>query len=577
MRMPRLSRLTVHMVALVLVAFFLAACGSSVPQEAGSDRATSPSGEGNTLTLAFAGDVHFQGSLAGLLEDLEATLGPMAEHLEDADLAMVNLESALTEGGQRTDKELEKKSRRYWFRAPPAALELLDRSGVDVVTVANNHGADFGVDGLEETLAAAEDGPVAIVGVGEDADEAFTPHRVTIRETDVAVLAADAAPRESEDPIWAAGEGGPGIASAREDPPERLVAAVEEADGTDDLVVVYLHWGSSGEQCPTDQQRQLAETLSSAGADVVVGSHAHVLLGAGMLEDTYIAYGLGNFLWYNASQRRTGVLKVHVTDALVVADEFVPARIPRGGGQPQPVPEDAREAAHSEWEDLRGCTDLEAVAGAEAADGGRGDGGASTDADEELPAYAAEVRQIGPSLRKRMSSSHDPDRCPVDLADLRHLTLSHVGFDGRHHTGEMVVHADHAEDVVGVFEELYEARWPIRRMRLIDEYDADDDRSMADDNTSAYNCRRVAGKDTWSAHAHGAAIDINPVENPYVVDGEIRPPDGRRFASIDRSADAETPPGVIQQGDVVNRAFERIGWTWGGTFSEPDYQHFAAR
>lgn len=571
MRTPRRPRVTVPQVILVLAGFLLAGCGSRAPDESGSDRSGSSSGDGGTLTLAFAGDVHFQGALARLLEDPEATLGPMTRHLEEADLAMVNLESALAEGGRRADKELEEPSARYWFRTPPAALDLLDRSGVDVVTVANNHGADYGTDGLEETLAAAEDGPVAVVGVGVNAQEAFAPHRVTVGETDVAVLAADAAFRESEDPIWAAGEGGPGIASAREDPPERLVAAVEEADGTDDLVVVYLHWGRSGEQCPTDQQRRLAERLASAGADIVVGSHAHVLLGSGMLGDTYVAYGLGNFLWYNASPPRTGVLKVQVADGRVVGDEFVPARIPRGGGEPQDLAEGPRSAAREQWEALRGCTGLEPVTGAEPT------GGESADDGGELPAYEAEVRRIGPSLRERMSSSHDPDSCPVDLADLRHLTLSHVGFDGRHHTGELVVHADHAEDVVAVFEELYEARWPIRRMRLVDEYGADDDRSMAADNTSAYNCRRVAGQDTWSAHAYGAAIDINPVENPYVIGGEVRPPDGRRFASVDRSPDAETGPGVIQQGDVVTRSFERIGWTWGGTFSEPDYQHFTAR
>jgi hypothetical protein len=141
----------------------------------------------------------------------------------------------------------------------------------------------------------------------------------------------------------------------------------------------------------------------------------------------------------------------------------------------------------------------------------------------------------------------------------------------------MVVHAEHAQDVVSVFEQLYDARWPIRRMRLIDEYDGDDDRSMAADNTSAYNCRRVAGQATWSAHAYGAAIDINPVENPYVIGDEVRPSEGRRFVSVDRSPDANTPPGVIRQGGVVTRAFEQIGWTWGGTFSEPDYQHFTAR
>ena len=194
-----------------------------------------------------------------------------------------------------------------------------------------------------------------------------------------------------------------------------------------------------------------------------------------------------------------------------------------------------------------------------------------------LPAYESRVREIGPALRRRMSASHDPRRCPVVLADLRHLTMSYVGFDGRAHTGEMVVAAEHADDVVGVFRKLYEARWPIRRMELVDEYGGDDNRSMAANNTSAYNCRPVAGQDTWSAHAYGAAVDINPVQNPYLTDGGVLPPAGARFADVDRSAGADTEAGVIKRGDVVMRAFEGIGWSWGGDWAQPDYQHFSAR
>lgn len=528
-----------------------------------------PGSAQGTLTLAFAGDVHFEGALAGLLEEDGATLGAMAPVLARADLAMVNLESAIARGGRRTRKELEDPADRHWFRSPPSALDLLARSGVDVVTVANNHGADRGGAGLEETLAAASGAPLAVVGVGADADGAYAPHRVRIGGTDVAVLAADASTLESADPFWTAGEEHAGIASAREDPPARLVAAVQAADRTDDLVVVYLHWGRAEQRCPTRDQRVLAQTLASAGADVVVGSHAHVLLGAGMLRrpgtDAYVAYGLGDFVWYHGRRPRTGVLEVVVTDGRVVADRLVPARIPRTGGRPDAVTGQARLDALAEWEGLRGCTGLTAV-----------ESGDEVPADGGLPSYEALVRELGPSLRRRLRSSHGP-ACPVGLDDLRHLRLTHVGFDGRAHTGELVVHADHAADLVAVFEELYDARWPVRRMRLVSDYGGDDDRSMAADNTSAYNCRRVAGQERWSAHAHGAAIDLNPVENPYVVGDEVRPPAGRRFASVDRSAGAGSGPGVITAGDVVTRAFERIGWTWGGTFSEPDYQHFSAR
>lgn len=195
---------------------------------------------------------------------------------------------------------------------------------------------------------------------------------------------------------------------------------------------------------------------------------------------------------------------------------------------------------------------------------------------EPLPPYASSVGLIGPPLRERMRFSHRSG-CPLSWTELRHLRISFVGFDGKVHMGEMVVHRDHAADVVAAFGDLYDAHWPIRRMQLVDHYEGDDDRSMAANNTSGYNCRRVTSGDAWSSHAYGAAIDINPVQNPYVTTAWVLPPLGRRFAAIDRSADAKVPVGAIREGDVVVRAFSRIGWEWGGDWSaSKDYQHFSA-
>jgi poly-gamma-glutamate synthesis protein (capsule biosynthesis protein) len=192
------------------------------------------------------------------------------------------------------------------------------------------------------------------------------------------------------------------------------------------------------------------------------------------------------------------------------------------------------------------------------------------------PAYQASAQRIGPRLARRMRSSHRPG-CPVPLAELRLLRVKYVGFDGAPRTGELVVHQDHAEAVTGVFAELYDARWRVARMRLVDAYRGDDDRSMAANNTSAFNCRRVAGSPDWSEHASGAAIDVNPVQNPYVTDGLVAPPSGQRFAGIDRTRGVAAPRGVIRRGDVVVRAFARIGWEWGGNWSTAkDYQHFSA-
>jgi hypothetical protein len=200
----------------------------------------------------------------------------------------------------------------------------------------------------------------------------------------------------------------------------------------------------------------------------------------------------------------------------------------------------------------------------------------SADNAETVASYTASVRPIGPAIRGRMRYSHAPG-CPVPLRDLRYLRMSYLGFDGRAHTGEMVVHERFAEAVTEVFERLYDARWPIRRMQLIDDFEGDDDRSMAANNTSGYNCRRVTGTDRWSRHAFGAAIDVNPVQNPYVVGLSSQPRAGRRFAAIDRSADARAYAGAVRAEDVVVRSFERIGWEWGGDWStSKDYQHFSS-
>jgi hypothetical protein len=188
------------------------------------------------------------------------------------------------------------------------------------------------------------------------------------------------------------------------------------------------------------------------------------------------------------------------------------------------------------------------------------------------PRFSSDVAAIDASTRQRMSASWRPG-CPVPLADLRLLRLSYWGFDGSAHSGELVVHADVADDVVGVFRRLFDARFPIRRMRLIDEYGADDGRSMAANNTSAFNCRRSTGDPSvWSEHAYGRAIDINPVQNPYVSSsGAVDPAAGAAY--VGRPAGAR---GLIEAEGVVVKAFRSIGWGWGGDWTRSkDYQHFS--
>ena len=187
------------------------------------------------------------------------------------------------------------------------------------------------------------------------------------------------------------------------------------------------------------------------------------------------------------------------------------------------------------------------------------------------PGFLAEIKPIDTALAARMEPSWRPG-CPVPLSDLRYLLVDYWGFDGREHRGELVVHAGWASEIAAVFEELFWASFPIERMVLIDEFNGDDHRSMAANNTSAFNCRVVAGTTRWSEHAYGRAIDINPVQNPYLQGSTVQPPAG--VAYIDRSLDA---PGMIHAGDAVVTAFDAIGWAWGGDWkNSKDWQHFSA-
>jgi D-alanyl-D-alanine carboxypeptidase len=189
------------------------------------------------------------------------------------------------------------------------------------------------------------------------------------------------------------------------------------------------------------------------------------------------------------------------------------------------------------------------------------------------PASRGSAEPIGPHLRQRMAGVSWHRGCPVGFNRLRLLRVRHWGFDGTVHRGRLVVHRDSVQAMLGVMHRLYALHFPIRRMRLVDAYGADDHRSMDADNTSAFNCRVVAGTDRWSEHAYGRAIDLNPVENPYTDDdGYVSPPAGAPFA--DRSQRA---PGLIHRKGPVVAAFARAGWEWGGDWAWPkDYQHFSA-
>ena len=307
-------------------------------------------GSGKKVVLAFGGDMHFEGVLASKLAASPATvLSPIAPTLARADLAIANLETAVTGGGLPAAKT-------YTFRAPPSAFDALRGGGIDVASMANNHGLDFGESGLRDSLAAAKRARYPVVGIGSSAKQAYAPYRTTINGQRIAVIGATQVLDDHLIDAWTAGPGKPGLASAKD--VRRLLEAVRRARRSADTVVVFLHWGVELMECPTTDQRTLSRALVDAGADVIVGGHAHRLQGAGRMRGALVGYGLGNFVWYGTSElsTRTGVLFVTVTGRRVDAYRWEPARIV--DGVPRPMVGSERASALRSWRTLRGCTGL---------------------------------------------------------------------------------------------------------------------------------------------------------------------------------------------------------------------------
>ncbi len=321
----------------------------SYPQ---SSAVKEPAGQ---FTMAFAGDVHFMGRTASRLADDPATVfAQAAPGLARADLTMVNLETAITTGG-------DPQSKAFTFRAPPSAFTALRDAGVDVATMANNHGADYGASGLRDTLAAIKASRFPVVGIGADAAQAFAPYTTTLNGTRVAIFAADQVQDETTLRLFSAGPSSAGVANAFS---PLLIQGVRAAKRAGYVVVVYVHWGTEYVTCPNSDQRDLAGQLAAAGASAVIGTHAHVLQGAGWRPDgVYVEYGLGNYLWWRSfgnDQDDNGVLSLTFRGARVVANSFAPSHLDDRG---VPLPASGAEAARidAEWNADRQCANLSAT------------------------------------------------------------------------------------------------------------------------------------------------------------------------------------------------------------------------
>lgn len=297
--------------------------------EASGAASSPPSGAGRTagkVTVALAGDVHGEPPIRAVLETGGNPLGAMARSLRRADLTVLNVETAVGSGGTAQDKQ-------FTFRAPPSLWRALARSGVDVVSLANNHALDYGPGALSETISGARRAGIRVVGAGRTAREAYRAVVVRRRGHRVAVVGLS---RVLPSTTWAAGPRRAGLASAYDE--DSAVRAVRAAARRADRVVVAVHWGEELSRCPNSDQKRLARKLVAAGADVVAGHHPHVLQGVKRSGRAIVAYSLGNFLFSagDPATRASGVLTAELGPRGAGVRRFDPASID-AGGRPRPV------------------------------------------------------------------------------------------------------------------------------------------------------------------------------------------------------------------------------------------------
>ena len=245
------------------------------------------------------------GRVARLLKDPATTFGSITSVLKSVDFAAVNLETAITSRGRPQPKT-------YHFATTPAAFTALRDAGVDLVTIANNHILDYGRTGLTETLAAAKAADFPYVGAGVNAAAAWAPYLTTTNGTKIAVVGVSQVAELASS--WVATARRPGVANVIS--LSKTLAAVRAAKRLARLVIVFMHWGTEGMACPDQDQLSLAPKLAAAGASIIIGAHAHMLQGSGWLGHTFVAYGMGNFLWWeNSFSTATGVLKLDLASA----------------------------------------------------------------------------------------------------------------------------------------------------------------------------------------------------------------------------------------------------------------------
>lgn len=314
----------------------LPVAGPPLPATSPTAASADPMGPAGTWTLTFGGDTLLTRRIGEQIDPFAGIRPPLAE----SDLAIVNLETAVSTRGRAQAKT-------FTFRSPPTFADRINAAGIDVVSLANNHSLDFGLDALSDTIDNLDRAGVAHVGAGSTLEEALAPATFEISGTSVAVLGAS---QIIPNGAWPATPTRPGIASAgkhvinRET--QQLLAAVRSAKEANDVVIVVMHWGIEGDPCPSVVQRQLGRLLRDNGATAVLGAHPHILqpivrdiratpVGEtdGEFDEGVIAYSLGNFIWdpRSGATGETGTIQLRFTKARLSAMTFSPHRLDANG------------------------------------------------------------------------------------------------------------------------------------------------------------------------------------------------------------------------------------------------------
>ncbi|MEA4845934.1 MAG: CapA family protein [Clostridiaceae bacterium] len=252
------------------------------------------------LRIAVGGDVLLDRSVGRLIDKHgnDSIWGDVKGILTSADISMVNLESPLSHRG------CKEKDKQFIFRGKPQYVKALESAGIDIVSLANNHILDYGEIALSDTMKHLDDTGILYAGAGQNDDAAYTPVYIDKGTVRLAVLSASHVIPFAH---WRAEKNKPGIASAYD--PARLLSEVKTASEKADIVLVYLHWGKEMKTQPEQYQKNIARSLIDAGADLVVGSHPHIIQGLEFYKGRLIAYSLGNLVFTNSS-RETMVLDV---------------------------------------------------------------------------------------------------------------------------------------------------------------------------------------------------------------------------------------------------------------------------